>query len=674
MADSTRAGDVLGARYQLEDLLSEAGGGRFWRAYDRVLSRHVAVHLIPAGDERVPLMLDAAKRSARVVDRRILRVLDAECLDDRCYVVNEWGQGTSLDVMLSGEGPLAPRRAAWLVAEVAETIARAHAVGIAHGRLNPENVLVDVNGEVRLIGLEVDAALHGLPPGRLTADVVDLAGLLYAALTGRWAGVSGSRVPPALQDHGWVLRPRRVRAGIPRALDLLCDQVLNPAKDQPQRSEHDLTTAAGIATALGAFLGDRAPEPEPARAHRPLPPAPARWIVTAPEREPGQEAGPAPEPEPPAEPTPEPVDEPTVQAPVDPTLRVQLEAPTRAKPAAPEPGAGVVRDDRTLETPGSGSVRHGLPPRAGTPGQPVTAAELPTEAGMPVFHDDTDEVDWHRLRTEKPAPPPPLAEPEAKPLFAPDPPEGEPVRRPKPGSRAAAAPDYWPWEASGSGPLSASSAGSGSWPSWEETTGDVVPGRSWIRLAMLVALCMLVLVAAVAAYQLGTPDSPDPGTTNQGGVAPAEPRPLAGITADDFDPQGAEPKDEYPELVPLVLDGNDQTSWQTAGYDDNLGPAVPALKKGVGLILDLQGTKGVREVDVTTLGGPTSVSIYVTTQRPTTVDGLTPVGEQTGTGRLTFTLEEAVSGQFVTVWLTSLPQDQEDGRYRGHVAEVEVRG
>ena len=48
MPASIRPGDVLADRYRLVDLLSESGNGRFWRAHDRVLERHVALHVIEA--------------------------------------------------------------------------------------------------------------------------------------------------------------------------------------------------------------------------------------------------------------------------------------------------------------------------------------------------------------------------------------------------------------------------------------------------------------------------------------------------------------------------------------------------------------------------------------------------------------------------------------------------
>lgn len=655
MATSMQAGDVLADRYRLDDLLAENGAGRFWRAHDLVLHRPVSVHVLAADDERAEPLLEAARGAGPVINRRMLRVLDAEVADGRCYVVNEWGQGDSLDILLAREGPLPPRRAAWLVAEVADSLAEAHAAGLAHGRLTPENVLIDQHGQVRIIGFGVDAALHGLAPGRIAVDEIDLAGLLYCALTGKWAGISDSAVPAAPELHGEVLRPRRVRAGIPRMLDALCDQVLNP-EQTPGDGGSDFT-ARRICDLLQDYVGDHTGTQAPVLGPRlPAPPSSPASPAAAPPA--GTTAV-----TPPAEPTdgesPDlevaPVDEPTVAA-------------------EPEPGSTEVHP-------------------AVSAYEPTPVTDLPTQAGMPVFHDD-DEVDWLRARAERPAPPPPLDEPEPKPLFAPDPPAGEPVRRPRPGARAASAdPAYWPWDASqdsgrdsgqhpGLRPIGrdTGSWGSGSWTGdrWGtgdglDDTGEQVPGRSWIRLAMIVGVCVLVMVAAVAAYQLGLkPPASDPGDDATASTTPSvtDPTPFTDLIADDFDPQGAEPRDENPDAVPNVLDGDPATSWSTSNYFQNFGPA--GLKTGVGLVVDLGATKGVRQVVVTTEGGQTSLAAYVTSEPPTGVAGLTPVGTASGTGDLTIDLDEAVSGRYVTIWLTLLPPVGEE--FRGTISEVQVLG
>ena len=74
-------------------------------------------------------------------------------------------------------------------------------------------------------------------------------------MTGKWAGVSRSAVPSAPSTHGHVLRPRQVRAGIPRDLDAVCEYVLNHGGDTE-------VTAATLADSLRDFLGSSAPAAE----------------------------------------------------------------------------------------------------------------------------------------------------------------------------------------------------------------------------------------------------------------------------------------------------------------------------------------------------------------------------------------------------------------------------
>ena len=121
--------------------------------------------------------------------------------------------------------------------------------------------------------------------------------------------------------------------------------------------------------------------------------------------------------------------------------------------------------------------------------------------------------------------------------------------------------------------------------------------------------------------------------------------------------------------MPNVVDGDPATSWSTSTYQQNFGPG--GLKSGVGLVVDLGATKGVRQVEVST-DGETSLAAYVTSAAPTGVAELTPVGTASGSGELTITLDEAVSGRFVTVWITILPQ-VDDG-FRATISEVRVLG
>lgn len=647
MAEATRAGDVLADRYRLVDLLTESAHGRFWRAHDRILERHVALHVIAADDERADLLLDAAKRSATVLDPRFLRVLDAERTGEYCYVVNEWGSGTSLDIMLATNGPLAPREASWIVAEVADSVATAHARAVPHGRLVPENVLVDNAGAIRIIGFCVDAALHGLPPGELRTDVRDLAGLLHAALTGKWAGDSQSIVPRVPRDHGRVLRPRQIRAGVPRALDDLCDELLNP-KGSRVRDVRDIASARGICVFLGDFVGDQAGLATSIAARNPdkhetvsLPYVPD--ILARPDD----------------------VDMPPVVTESEPAtdhVADPLSDPLTDSPA-----------DTPADTPATV--------------EPV-GTELPTQAGMPIFDDENDDVSWLEKRRDPPPPPPPFEEPPERPLFAPD----DTPRRPRqvlpdppPSSgagthRGPKGDEYWPFR----GPGASSSSGSGTIPVYvgdgAEADDETVPGRRWLRLAMFVALVLVIVVTLAIAYNISRGRTPLGGETDDGtpsasidpspsDSAIADLVPVPDVVADDFDPQGTDdPPSENPDDVPNAVDGDSDTSWSTSTYQQQFGPA--GLKTGVGLVLDLGETRDVQAVQVDLAGTGTEFSIFLTDARPETVDGLTAAElEELPEG--TVGLSGATSGRYLVLWLTSLA-GTDDGRFRGEVVDVEV--
>ncbi len=334
------------------------------------------------------------------------------------------------------------------------------------------------------------------------------------------------------------------------------------------------------------------------------------------------------------------------------------------------------------------------PPAAVAPVEPpipsvADLVDLPTEAGMPVFGDPDngdDEVAWLRARSTPPPPPPPFDEPPERPLFAPEPPEGSPTRRAwadvplvhssgGSGDRSLAAAGFWPWDA-GAGP-----------PGDDDATAerDAVPGRNWLRLAMVVAACLALLVGVAVAFNLGRGRTPLGAERDEPTVAPtlttpAEPTasPLPDVVADAFDPLGTDGGAENNDAVRLAVDGNPGTNWSTSTYRDQLGSSLPALKSGVGLYLDLGVVREVAAVDLELVGTPTDVQLYVSDDPPDAA----PVGQPlaTATATDTATLEPlspdgaraAVTGRYVLVWFTSLPVVP-DG-FKGGLAEVVVRG
>ena len=654
-------GTVIAGRYRLDDLLAESAGARFWRATDTILARSVAIHAVPSSDPRAPGLLEAARVSATVTDPHLLRVLDADAQGDITWVVNEWGEGISLDLMLQ-QGTLPPARAAWLTREVAEAIAAGHAQGVPHGRLNPEAVLVTHAGAVKLIGYVVDASLQApRPPDPLygelddrEADVINLAGILYAALTGKWPGVAPSAVPTAPRELRRPLRPRQVRAGVPRTLDVICERVLHK-----EGSQHamPIETAHEIAAALADYVGDPAlsapldvaamhVEPQVEVEHEDLPDLLSDLAGAS-------TSGRAAE---------QPVDEATqaidltrtgdVRAEDDPE-QTQLSAPALADPEATQTFAPPSDGTDSL-SPLHPPATH-LSPPAPFPDIPERPLFASTERRIPTAardqqpwvssawsqSADTDEADRHD-------------------------PEGPTARGSHEGTVGAddsyhgtPAPEFWPFEQD---------------PDQEVENHTGKEGRGWLRMAIVVAVLLLLVVATAVAFnqgrESGTPPSAAEESPSSTPKASAELE-ISGVS--DFDPF-ASPAEENPDDAPKAIDGDSATSWATVTYRGN--PALGGLKPGVGLMLDLGSEKPARSVSVRFKNSPTSFEVYAApagvTEAPDSLDQLDKVASRADAStRATVNLKTTTDTRYVLVWLTKLPAAA--GGFRGEVTDITVR-
>ncbi|MFY0408320.1 protein kinase family protein [Solicola sp. PLA-1-18] len=247
------SGQVLGGRYALKDLINEGDGVSVWLAEDTSLHRSVGVSALSADDRRAADFLTAARASTKVTDPRFLRVMDAvEDEDGVTYLVREWARAFPLDVVLR-ESTMPSRRAATIVAEVAEALGNAHEAGVYHRELRPAAILLKASGAVRITGLAIDHVIAGHDPEVTDpqhAEDVDVAGvghLLYACLTGRWPGSIPTSLRRAPTEHGRLMRPRQVRAGVARDVDTVCDRVLGTP---PRHHETPLRTARDLAHQL----------------------------------------------------------------------------------------------------------------------------------------------------------------------------------------------------------------------------------------------------------------------------------------------------------------------------------------------------------------------------------------------------------------------------------------
>lgn len=183
-------GTRLGA-YEVLAPLGAGGMGEVYRARDTRLGREVAVKVLPAVKADEPLARDRIGREAKIVASlnhpNILALYDVGTAAGEMYFVTELVDGESLR---GARPPL--RKCLDIGAQVADALAAAHAAGITHRDLKPDNVMLTRDGRVKLLDFGVALRRSGLALSDLDATV-------GREETAPWGGTIGYMAPEQLR-------------------------------------------------------------------------------------------------------------------------------------------------------------------------------------------------------------------------------------------------------------------------------------------------------------------------------------------------------------------------------------------------------------------------------------------------------------------------------------------
>jgi serine/threonine protein kinase len=142
------------SHYRLQAELGRGGMGIVYRARDEHLARDVALKVLlddtSADRERRASVLREARAAAALNHPGIVTIYEVGVDGPHLFLSMELVTGRTLRTM-SADGPLTPQELARLGAQVADALAAAHARGVIHGDIKPENVVVQPNGRVKLL-------------------------------------------------------------------------------------------------------------------------------------------------------------------------------------------------------------------------------------------------------------------------------------------------------------------------------------------------------------------------------------------------------------------------------------------------------------------------------------------------------------------------------------------
>ena len=278
---------ALAGEYSLERELGRGGMGVVYLAREVALDRLVAIKVLPESMSMRPDLRERFLREARTAARLshphivpIHRVGDAGGV---VYFAMAYVRGETLGQRLRDRGPLPPEVVSRVVREVAWALAYAHAQGVIHRDVKPDNILLEADSGRALVtdfGIARASADDELTdPGRLMgtahfmspeqgasasldgrSDLYSLGVVAYLALTGR-PPFDAPSVPALLVRHASEPVPpmASVAPGVPARLAAVVERCLSKAP------EARFATGEELADALGSAVAQRRELPMPLR-------------------------------------------------------------------------------------------------------------------------------------------------------------------------------------------------------------------------------------------------------------------------------------------------------------------------------------------------------------------------------------------------------------------------
>jgi serine/threonine-protein kinase len=248
-------GTTLGNRFEILSELGAGGMGVVYKAYDHELSDLVALKMLHvSGGEELQQLLEAMKSEIKLARKishpNVLRTHDYGQLDGVPYISMEYVRGMTLKYLLNQSGKIPYSAGLHIAKQVAAALQAAHNQGVLHRDIKPENVILEHNGNAKLMDFgiashfstsrtpEGEGSVVGTPryapPEQLEGKPVDVRADVYAAGVLMYQMYTGE-FPYAARKFGEIVKAKTTEdptppsthwAEIPKEMEALIMQCI----------------------------------------------------------------------------------------------------------------------------------------------------------------------------------------------------------------------------------------------------------------------------------------------------------------------------------------------------------------------------------------------------------------------------------------------------------------
>ena len=279
-------GSIFADRYQIVTELGKGGMGKVYRAIDQKIDEEIAIKLIKpeiaADKQTIERFGNELKMARKIAHRNVCKMYYLGEEKGAHYITMEYVPGEDLKSMIRMSGQLSTGMTTKVAKQICDGLTEAHRLGVIHRDLKPNNIMIDKNGEARIMdfgiarllkakGITGAGIMIGTPeymsPEQVEgkevdqrSDIYSLGVILYEMVTGQVPFEGDTPFTIGMKHKGEIPEaPKHLNAQIPEDLNNLILKCLEKEKEQRYQSagevrselekiEQGLPTTAQIVT------------------------------------------------------------------------------------------------------------------------------------------------------------------------------------------------------------------------------------------------------------------------------------------------------------------------------------------------------------------------------------------------------------------------------------------
>jgi serine/threonine-protein kinase len=158
-------GSIFARRYEVIEELGKGGMGKVYKVFDTEIKEKVALKLlkpeIAVDKETIERFRNELKFARKIRHKNVCQMFDLAKEEGSYYITMEYVHGEDLKRLIRKMGQLSAGQAISIAKQVSEGLSEAHQLGVVHRDLKPQNIMVDEEGNARIMDFGIARSIKG---------------------------------------------------------------------------------------------------------------------------------------------------------------------------------------------------------------------------------------------------------------------------------------------------------------------------------------------------------------------------------------------------------------------------------------------------------------------------------------------------------------------------------